>query len=148
MAVDFILGMNAKLYYSATAGTALSAMTLIVTNVKDLTLSLDSGEADITTRANSGWKASVGTLREASMEFEMLWLPEDAGFAAIKTAYLTSVTIAMCALTGVKTTGSKSEGLSGDWAITNFTRTESLTEGITVKVTAKLAKFAAWEVCT
>jgi hypothetical protein len=148
MAVEFILGMNAKLYYHATAGTALTAMTAIVTNVKDLTLSLEAGEADITTRANSGWKASAATLREASMEFEMLWLPEDAGFAALKTAFLTSVTLAMCPLTGVKTTGSKSEGLSGDWAITGFSRAESLTEGITVKVTAKLSKFAAWEVCT
>jgi hypothetical protein len=147
MAVDFILGMNAKLYYHATPGTVLATMTE-VSNVKDLTLSLESGEADITTRANSGWKASVGTLREASMEFEMLWLPEDATFAAIKTAYLTSVTIAMCPLTGVKTTGSKAEGLRGDWAITGFTRTESLTEGITVKVTAKLSKYAAWESIT
>lgn len=49
-----------------------------------MTLSLETGEADVTTRANSGWRATVGTLKEASVEFEMVWDTADAGFTRQK----------------------------------------------------------------
>lgn len=34
-------------------------------------LNLEKGEADVTTRANNGWRATKGTLKEGSIEFEM-----------------------------------------------------------------------------
>jgi hypothetical protein len=55
----FILGMNAKIYQGA-AGAALGALTEMG-NVRDVTLTLEAGEADITTRANSGWRATGPT---------------------------------------------------------------------------------------
>ena len=45
-----------------------------------MTLSLEAGEADVTTRGNDGWRAIVATLKEASVEFEMVWDTGDAGF--------------------------------------------------------------------
>jgi len=36
------------------------------------------GEADITTRGNSGWRATAPTLRECTVEFQMVWRPGDA----------------------------------------------------------------------
>jgi hypothetical protein len=63
------LGMEAKLYYGAAGMTATTELT----NVKDVTLNLESGEADVTTRGNSGWRATVGTLKTGSVEFEMIW---------------------------------------------------------------------------
>jgi hypothetical protein len=136
--------MNGKLYQGV-ADAELSSMAE-ATNVKDVTLSLSTGEADISTRANSGWKATVATLRECQIEFEMIWKPSDTIFSAIKTAFLASTTITLAALTGEKDV-SGSEGIHGNFAITNFSRQEPLTEGMTVKVTAKLAKFIAWVVC-
>jgi hypothetical protein len=112
-------------------------------NVKDVTLNLEAGEADVTTRANQGWRATAPTLRECTAEFEMLWKPGDTGFDAIKTAFLTSATIALAVLTGEKAT-SGTEGPRGDFSITNFSRNEPLEEGVTVSVTAKLAKFEEW----
>jgi hypothetical protein len=56
-----VLGMNCKAYYG-TAEAELSSMTEL-TNVKDVTLNFQTGEADITTRANDGWKATAATLR-------------------------------------------------------------------------------------
>lgn len=50
-------------------------------------LNLEKGEADLTTRASGGWRATEGTLKDASVEFEMVWDTEDAGFTAIKDAY-------------------------------------------------------------
>jgi hypothetical protein len=43
-----------------------------ITNVKDLTVSLEKAEADASTRANNGWRATVGTLKDASIEFTVL----------------------------------------------------------------------------
>ena len=54
--------------------------------MRDLTLNLETGEADITTRANNGWRATLATLKDGSIEFEMLWETRDAGFNALKTA--------------------------------------------------------------
>lgn len=138
---DFLLGMNAKIYQGA-ADAALSALTEM-SNVKDVTLTLEAGEADVTTRANSGWRATAPTLRECTAEFEMMWKPGDAGFDAIKDAFLASSTLRLAILTGEKATPG-SEGPLGNFSITNFSRSEPLEEGVTVSVTAKLAKFDSW----
>jgi len=141
MSQTFILGMDAKLYFGAT-DTDLSGMTE-VGNAKDLSLTMDAGEADITTRGNSGWRATAPTLRECTIEFEMIWKPGDAAFDAVKTAFLSAGTLELAALTGDKS-ASGSEGPKGEFGITGFTRNEALEEAITVSVTAKLAAFHEW----
>jgi len=122
------LGMEAKLFYGVAGATAATELT----NVKDVTLNLESGEADVTTRGNAGWRATVGTLKTGSVEFEMIWDSADAGFAAIKDAYFNNTPIALAILDGVG-----GEGLDADFSITNFSRKEALEEAITVSVTAK-----------
>jgi len=139
----FILGMNAKIYQGA-AGSALAALAEMG-NVRDVTLTLEAGEADITTRANSGWRATAPTLRECTAEFEMVWKPGDAGFDAVKNAFLTSATLELAILDQDKaTTGA--QGPKGSFSITSFSRNEALEEAITVSVTAKLAEFDEWVV--
>jgi hypothetical protein len=147
MSQEFLLGMNAKIYQGPT-GTALASLDEMG-NVKDVSLSLEAGEADVTTRANQGWRATAPTLRECTAEFEMLWKPGDAGFDAVKTAFLTAGTIRLAVLTGPRsadgtTPETGTEGPLGDFSITNFSRNEPLEEGVTVSVTAKLAVFDEW----
>ncbi|MCC7408874.1 MAG: hypothetical protein IT442_14035 [Phycisphaeraceae bacterium] len=132
---SFILGMNAKLYFGAAGATAATEMT----NVRNVTLTLEAGEADVTTRANQGWRATAPTLRECTCEFEMVWDPADAGFTAIKDAFLAAGTVALKILD--KAGG---QGPDGDFSITSFSRGEQLEEAITVSVTAKLAAFRDW----
>jgi TP901-1 family phage major tail protein len=120
--------MEAKIYH----GTAGTTATSELTNVKDVTLNLETGEADVTTRGNSGWRATVGTLKEGSVEFEMVWDSDDTGFAAIKNAYFNNTPIALAILDCAN-----GEGLDADFSITNFSRNEPLEEAITVSVTAK-----------
>ncbi len=126
---NVILGMDAKLYY----GNAGSSATNEMTNVRDVTVSAEAGEADVTTRANSGWRATVATLKEASVEFEMVWDTADAGFTAIKNAYLNNELIGFQVLDGAG-----GQGLQADFMITAFSRSEALEEAITVSVTAKV----------
>ena len=141
-AADFVLGINAKLYWGED-DAALNTLTE-ASNVKDLTVSVSAGEADISTRANSGWRATVATLRECELSFTMNWKDGDTFFAAVKEAALNSTTLCLAALTGDKTT-QYSSGPRGNFAITKFDRKEGLEEAITVDVTAKMAKFLAWE---
>jgi len=140
-AKTFLLGMNAKAYQGA-AGAALSGLTEMA-NVKDVSLSLEAGEADVTTRANKGWRANAATLRECTAEFEMLWKPGDLVFQALKRAFLTSGTVRMAFLTGA-VDGENAEGPVGDFSIPKFSRNEPLEEGVSVPVTAKLAVFDKW----
>lgn len=141
MAEDFLLGMNAKIY-QGTAEADLDDLTEM-TNVRDVTLSLEAGEADVTTRANAGWRSTAPTLRECTVEFEMLWKTGDTGFEAIKTAFLANSLVRLAVLTGAKDAAG-SEGPLGDFSILNFSRSEPLEEGVTVSVTAKLAVFDEW----
>ncbi|MCK4341004.1 MAG: hypothetical protein KAY37_04695 [Phycisphaerae bacterium] len=126
------LGMEAKLYYK-TSGQGGGGSWNELTNVRDVTLSLETGEADVSTRANIGWRATVGTLKEASVEFEMVWNTADAGFTAIKNAFFNNEMIGLRVLDG-----DGGQGLQADFSITNFSRNEALEEAITVSVTAKV----------
>lgn len=81
----FILGKDATLYQ----GPAGTTPTTEMSNVRDVTLTLEAGEADVTTRANQGWRATAPTLRECSVEFEMVWDPADAGFTRQKAVGFT-----------------------------------------------------------
>ena len=124
-----VLGLDAKLF-RGTAGTQAATE---VTNVKDLTLNLESGEADVTTRATRGWKASVATLKEASLEFTILYDPSDADFTAFQTAYFSNTPLALFVSDGQDT----AHGLDADFSITAFSMEQPLEEAISVSVTAK-----------
>ncbi len=128
------LGMDAKLYFKVGGQGGAGSWTLL-TNVKDVTLSLEAGEADVTTRANNGWRATVATLKEATVEWEMVWDTGDAGFAAVKDAFLGNDVIGLQVLDDTTPSG---EGLQADFMIVNFSRNEALEEAITVSVSAKV----------
>ncbi len=138
----FVLGMNAGLYQGTAGATAPDSMTK-VDNVRDVTLQMEAGEADITTRGNGGWRATAPTIRECTVEFQMVWKPGDAVFNAIKTAFLTAGTVALAVLDQLATVPG-AQGPLGDFSILNFTRNEALEEAIVDDVTAKLARFEEW----
>ena len=127
------LGLEAKLYHNAADFSGTMAE---LKNVKDLTLNIEAGEADATTRGNNGWRATLATLKDGSIEFEMVWDTADAGFNAIRTAFFNRTAIGFAILDGdIADIGT--QGLKAAMAITNFSRNEPLEEAITVSVTAK-----------
>ena len=121
------LGLDAKLFHGEAGNTATNEMT----NVKDVTLNLESGDADITTRAAKGWRISAATLKEASLEFEMVWDTSDDGFKAVKNAFFNNTAIALFASDG------DGNGLDADFVVSSFSRSEPLEEALTVSVTCK-----------
>ena len=134
---EFRLGMKAKVFHGTAGSTGVPTSEL--SNVTDVTITLDASEADVTTRDNDGFRATIGGLKECTIEFDMLYLPKDAGFKAIKNAWLQSEQIHLAALTS-----EKGEGPVGDFAITGFSRSEPLEEAIKYSVTAKLSQWEEW----
>ena len=129
------LGMQAKLYYKV-GGVAGGGSWTELANTRDVTLNLEAGEADVTTRANNGWRATVATLKDGSIEFEMVWDTTDANFTALQQAFFNNTPLEFAVMDGAITT-SGSQGLRATMSITNFSRNEALEEAIMVSVTAK-----------
>ena len=123
------LGMDAVLKYGTAGTTANTALA----SVRNVTLNLEKGEADVTTRGNGGWKATVATLKDASVEFEMVWDTADAGFTAIKNSYFNNTAISLLILDAA--TGG--QGLDADFMVTKFTREEPLDEAIVAAACAQ-----------
>jgi hypothetical protein len=140
---DFVLGMNAALYFGD-EGEALADLTEL-DNARDVNLNLEKAEADATTRANSGWRATVGTLKTGTIEFEMVWKPDDAGFQAMRASYLTDALVEVACLDQDRDT-SGAQGLKGSFNVTNFSRSEALEDVVKVNVTLKLYAFDEWVV--
>ena len=132
-----VLGMNAKLYRNT--GTYASPTWEEIDNVRDVTLSLETGEADVTTRAAAGWRQSISTLRDAGLEFELLWDSGGEHFEAVKDAYMAGSNIEFLVLDGDSAT-SGSQGLRAEMAVMSFSRNEALEEALTVSVSAKPSK--------
>ena len=136
-AQKFRLGMKGKLYYGA--GGTTGVPTTELDNVSDVTLTLDAAEADVTTRANKGFRATVSGLKECTIEWTMMYKPGDPGFKAIREAWYSGDPVHLAALTS-----ENGEGPVGDFSITGFKRSEPLEEAITYDATAKLTEWEKW----
>lgn len=128
------LGLDARLYRNTS--TYAAPVWNEIKNVKDVTLNLEAGEADVSTRGTGGWRATVATLKDGSIEFEMVWDTADDDFAAIRDAFLNRGSIEFAVMDGdIATSGS--QGLRATCMVTSFSRNEALEEAITVSVTVK-----------
>jgi len=129
------LGHEAKLYYCA-AGIGGTPTWTEVPGVRNLKLNNSRGEADVSTRGGGGWKATVGTLIDAVIDFDLVYDPDDAAVAAIEGAFFAGTLLGLAAMSGpVAEAGSR--GLWADCAILKFERDESLEQPLLVAVTAK-----------
>lgn len=136
------LGAKAVLGFSTGVGgigAAGSATYITAGNVKDVTFNGSKGEADVTTRAGQGWRAKLGTLKEGGLTFEMLWIPGDAFFDAVYTAWDAGTNIAMAILDGPLATG---DGFEADMQVIDFEWSQPLEEGQMVSVTMSVTDSA------
>ena len=131
-----VLGMNAKLYRNT--GTYGTPTWNEITNVRDVTLNMDTEEADVSTRANAGWGAVSVAIKNAALEFEMVWDTADDDFTAIKDAYFNGTNIDLAAMDGDITVSGK-QGLRAVFTVTGFSRQEPLKDALKVSVTLKPA---------
>lgn len=141
------LGMKGILYRNT--GTYESPTWVAVNNVKDLTLTLEKAEADATVRANNGWRATVGTLKDATVEFQMVYDTEDTQYVAIRNAWLQDTPLEFFIADGglagndngsLPTTpvgAPLAQGLRATFAVITCTRAEALEDVMMVDVSIK-----------
>lgn len=147
---NFVLGKDCKAYYSATPLTSTSYATPLaaateLSNIKDLKINFQTDKTEITTRASGGWKENATTLKDGSISFNMKWLPADAGFSAILTAWINNAEIAFYALDGAKGTAGF-QGPAGNWNVSNFSRIEDLSGAVMVDVELTPSSYSGWVV--
>lgn len=157
--MSFVLGYNCKLYVVDPAETAAawpasgvpSGLTL-VTLAKDVTLNLERSEADVTVRGGNGWRQTVGTLRDASIDFQLMWDDDNKAsgetyefLAWIRNAYLGvgendwDDVLGILVLDGAAAASASytHEGLYCAAVVTNMSRSESLEEAVMLDVSLK-----------
>lgn len=127
------LGLDGKLYENT--GSWGTPTWSEIENVKDLSLSMEKGLADVTSRANGGWRAQVGTLKEASVEWMMVYDVGDSDFTSLQTAFMNNTQKELAVMDGdITTTGQ--QGLRLEAHIVSFSRDESLEAGMMTSVKA------------
>ncbi|MCE5280339.1 MAG: hypothetical protein ABFD92_07855 [Planctomycetaceae bacterium] len=134
-----ITGADCKLYHNT--GTHAVPVWDEVPNVKDLNLTLEKPEIDMSTRGNGGFKATGVGLKDATVEFEMLWDTADTDFTAFQTAWNAGTPIELAVMDGDITV----PGHHGLWATMNvlkFSRKEPLEGPVAVDVSLKPAPAA------
>lgn len=126
-----VLGLDAKLYRN-TAVWATPTWSEI-DNVRDLTLNVEKGDADVSTRGSGGWRQHAVTLKDGSIEFEMVWDTADTEFTALKDAFFNDTTVE-CAAMDLAITVTGSQGLHADFNVGDFSRNEALEDALKVSV--------------
>lgn len=129
------LGLTAKMYSnSGTYGTPVYGE---LTNIRDLTLSDALAEADVTRRASNGWRETVGTLREISVEFEMVNIAGDSQIASIRSAYNTRTPVEYTIVDGDLTVPGTARGVRALFVVTKCELTQELENAQMWSVTLK-----------
>lgn len=121
------IGLEAKLLY----GTAGTTGATEADNVKDVSLNLESGSADITTRGARGWRVKVATLKEGTVEFGMNYDPENAFCALVMQNFLNNTAMAFFVSDG------SGNGLDADFSLTGCSMEQPLEDAISISVTAE-----------
>lgn len=119
---------NAKLYYAATQSGPWTE----ITNVKDASWSVETVEADVSTRANAGWKARVAIQKDLTFEWGMVWDDNDQAFTAIREAWFEGTPIAIRMLDK-----EEGQGPQADCMIVKFNQEQGLDDILRVTITAK-----------
>ena len=145
MSFDGVLGKDCKIYYKTvllTGAPDANGWTLLDI-VKDVRLGLDKDEADVTIRANDGWKSTVGTLKDASIEFDIRWDTDDNGYRALRAAFMDDIEVAFAVMDGLMA-GSASQGLASNMNVFKFERGEPLAGEATASITIKPSSQTSW----
>ena len=160
----YYCGANAKIYYAIPAADEGDVDDRIadilagseIDNIRDVTLTLEKDESDITMRQGGGWKATWGCLKRCTVEFTLVCNKapaSDVAYLALRDAFFNTVgsdyvdgMISLAVMSNGKVVGSKSRGPVGDFYVTGFNRNEPTEGVITVDVTAKLNQLYGYHI--
>lgn len=132
-------GDECKLFRCATlldglTNTPALATWLEVENIKNASTDLTRNPMDNTVRAHGNFESKKAGRFQCKVNFEIDWNPADVDFAAIRTAHINGVPIAIAAMDGDIEVAA-SEGPAANWTVSSFVRNEPDGEKATATVT-------------
>lgn len=119
-------GYKCKLFYGA-EGTAELKI------IGDVTINDSRTDIDVSSRLTNGFKSHVGGMRELSIEINMEHLPDDAGFKAVRNAYLNNTPIHF-----KSDDGDDYAAIDNDFTILEFPQAEPLDDKLSHAIKASL----------
>jgi hypothetical protein len=151
---------NLALDWNAAGQSWGSGSWIQIDPITDVTLNLSTSEADVTTRAANGWRQVVPALKDASVDFSILWKPDDGTFADLLSIFLSQCPASFLILDGdvAESDGSTPPtgdpgtwatpasrcsqigdrtGLWADFAVMSFTRNEGLEDAVMADLTIR-----------
>ena len=128
------LGLNAKMYRNT--GTFVTPVWSEINAVRDLTISDSMSEADVTRRSSSGWRETVVTLREASVDFDMVNVAGDTQIQTIRAAYAARTAAEFTIMDdGIAVSGAR--GIRATFQVVKFELSQELENAQMYSVTIK-----------
>lgn len=125
------LGLDCKLFRNSS--TWASPTFVEIEDVKDVTITLEKNAAEVTTRANNGWKATRAALKDATVEFDYIVNPDRADsvtdFEFLRDAWLNDSNVELWAADGPSDggdTGEVTQGLRAWFNVMDMTQKQSL----------------------
>lgn len=104
--------------------------------VRDETINLSKTLVDVTTRKSGGWRLQRGALKEASVDFSLLYVPGDEDFETFRDAFLDDSTqVIMGFFDGDVTASGTHTGLHAAFNVTAFGQPRNLEDAVIVEVT-------------
>jgi len=137
-----IYGQECKAYHSSTAldgssNTAADVTRNEITGIRDVTVNLQSGTADFSSRGNGIRRSRRASIQDWEVTFQIVYDTSDTQFQALLDAYIAGNEVALLFFDGPEGTADN-EGFAGNWAITSFTRNEPFETEVIVDVTVVL----------
>ncbi len=139
---ELVLGLNAVTAVN-TSGDSSAPVWVIVTEMKDETLNMETALSDVTTRAANGWRLQVGTLSEASVDAQMLYKasadpPGSGTDVLIRDAFLSKSRVLMGFFDDDPASAAADNvvsGLIGGFSVTNYSIGRQLEEAMMIDTT-------------
>jgi hypothetical protein len=117
------LGYQAKAYINTSTTTTPTWTEIDI--IRNVTLNLEKGDADVTTRGAAGWKEVLPTLKEASIDCEIVWDADHTIFTTLLDAFINDKNLEFLFLDGAHTKKG-SQGLRAVCGVFKFSRDEQL----------------------
>lgn len=131
---EIVLGLNAV--SAENTGTTAAPVWDTVENIRDETINLEKAFSDVTTRAANGWRMQVGTLKDASIDLQMVYKAQGADVERFRAAYFDNSRILMGFFDDAPdAAGVIVAGLIGGFEVTNFNMPRNLEEAAMIDVT-------------
>lgn len=125
-----VLGLEAVSYFAGTIGAPV--WTNPIGPIKDETINLEKALADVTDRRANGWRLQRGTLKEGSVDMQLIYDPTDADFIALSDHFFDDTQAIIAFMDGDATVAGTYYGVLAAWNVTGFSQPRQLEEAIIV----------------